>query len=486
MSTGDERLAAPGVRAFTRGRSFLGHLPEVLHTAAFRLAVGFIGAFVASTLLLFGFIYWQTAVVQTRRVDLLLMHEARSIAADPPERIMQTVGTRLMNDLHRFTFAGVFAADGRLEAGNLARIPPGLAADGRAHGAIATLAEPEPGGSQPVRAVARTLPGGRLLVIARSMEPIEELRRVVLRALLLGVPPAIALALAAGVFLSLRALARVREVHETVERIMRGDLHERLPLPGGGDDFDRLAGSVNRMLDEIARLLDEIKGVGNDIAHDLKTPLSRVRAGLERSRDAAGSREALLGAIDRAIISLDQTLSIINALLRIGEIEAGRRRIGFAPVELAALLVEIAELYAPIAEERRIRLTVAVPPAPVSADGDRDLLLEALANLVGNAIKFTQEGGIVALSLEQREAGPLLLVRDNGPGIPPAEHEAVFRRFYRSDKSRHIDGSGLGLSLVAAIAKLHGFAIHLEDATPGCIFVLYCYPTAATTEQPPG
>jgi len=114
------------------------------------------------------------------------------------------------------------------------------------------------------------------------------------------------------------------------------------------------------------------------------------------------------------------------------------------------------------------------------------LLLEALANLVGNAIKFTQEGGIVALSLEQREAGPLLLVRDNGPGIPPAEHEAVFRRFYRSDKSRHIDGSGLGLSLVAAIAKLHGFAIHLEDATPGCIFVLYCYPTAATTEQPPG
>ena len=456
----------------------LPHLPEIARTAAFRLAIAFAGAFVGSTLLLFTFIYWQTAVYETGRIDAFIVQLAATAAEAPPEQLMWTVGTRLSNDLHRLTFAALFDADGRLLAGNLPRIPADLPVDGLAHSAAAELPSARGSTIDRVRAVARRLPDGRLFVVARNIDELVMLRSIVLRALELGVIPAVLLALLVGAFLSLRALRRVRLVHQTVERIMRGDLHERLPIRGTGDDFDRLAASVNRMLGEIGRLLDEIKGVGDDIAHDLRTPLSRVRARLERSRDAARTHGELQEAIDRAIAGLDQALAIITALLRIGEIEAGRRRIGFAHVDVAGILTEIGDLYAPIAEERGIRFDVAAPPGP-PVFGDHDLLIEALANLVGNAIKFTPEGGAVRLSLIDGGAGPVIRVADSGPGIPPAEREAVLKRFYRSDKSRHVDGSGLGLSLVAAIAKLHGFAIRITDANPGCVVELDCRPPDA-------
>lgn len=447
-------------------------LPEVAHTPAFRLAVAFATAFVGSTLLLFAFIYWQTAVYETGRIDAFIVRLAATAAEAPPEQLMWTVDNRLSNDLHRLTFAALFDPDGRLVAGNLKRVPADLPVDGLAHSTAADLPSAHGSTTDRVRAVARRLPDGRLFVVARNVDELVMLRATVLRALELGVIPAGVLALLVGAFMSVRALRRVRLVHQTVERIMRGDLYERLPIRGTGDDFDRLAASVNRMLEEIGRLLDEIKGVGDDIAHDLRTPLSRVRARLERSRDRTHGE--LQEAVDRAIAGLDQALAIITALLRIGEIEAGRRRIGFADVDLAGVLTEIGELYAPVAEERQIRFDMTAPHcAPVF--GDRDLLLEALANLAGNAIKFTPEGGVVRLSLIDKGAGPVIRVADSGPGIPPGEREAVLKRFYRSDKSRNVDGSGLGLSLVAAIAKLHGFAIRIADGGPGCVVELDCH-----------
>ncbi len=456
--------------------------PEVFRTAAFRLAEAFAAAFVLSTLLLFAFIYWQTAVYETGRIDAFIVRLAATAATAPPEQLMWTVGSRLSNDLHRLTFAALFDGKGRLVAGNLERIPADLPLDGRAHDA----ALPTDGGAvEQVRAAARRLPDGRIFVVARNVDELVTLRAVVLRALELGVIPAVLLALLTGAFLSLRALRRVRLVHETVERIMRGDLHERLPIQGTGDDFDRLAASVNRMLDEIGRLLDEIKAVGDDIAHDLRTPLGRVRARLERARDGARTHEELQDAIDRGIAGLDQALAIITALLRIGEMEAGRRRGGFAAFDPAGLLLEIGELYAPIAEEQRVAFAVSAPPA-WSVFGDRDLLIEAVANLVGNALKFTPEGGAVRLELRAAAAGPVIRISDTGPGIPTAEREAVLKRFYRSDKSRHIEGSGLGLSLVAAIAKLHGFAIRISDAGPGCVVDLHCYPAGRAAADAPG
>ena len=317
-----------------------------------------------------------------------------------------------------------------------------------------------------VRAVDRRLANGNYLVIGRNSEAIERLRDLVLRALGLGVIPAFILSLATGAFLSWRTQKRVQDVNQTAERIMLGQLRERLPTRGGHDEFDRLAISVNRMLDEIERLLNELRATGDEIAHDLRTPLTRVRARLERGLSTAATREELATAVDRSILGLDQALAVITALLRIREIEIGQRRSGFAAVDLREIIMAIEDLYQPIGEERGIAFTVSAPEGMV-VRGDRDLLVEAVGNLVDNAIKFTHPGGSVALSLFKCDSKVVIRVADSGPGIDARERDAVFTRFYRSESSRKFEGTGLGLSLVAAIANLHRIDIAIEDSHPG-------------------
>lgn len=451
-------------------------LPELFRTASFRLALGFSLAFSTLTLLLLAFIFWQTTILETRRVDRFLITDSRTASAEPSEQLSRELGLRagreLFHGLRRLNFAGLFDAAGHPLAGNIPRLPDGLPADGRPHTLSLVLDDDPAAEPEPVRAIARPLPGGQRLVLMRSLADLERMRHVILRALGLSLAPALVLALTAGAFMSLRALRRVKEVHETMARILSGDLHERLPLTGSGDDFDQLAAAVNRVLDEIGRLLEQLRGIGNDIAHDLRTPLSRVRARLERARAHAEEAEALREAIDRAIIGLDQVLGIITALLRIGEIET-RRQAGFTPLDPAQIAREIADLYGPIAEEREIGFRLALEdPPPI--EGDRELLLEALANLLGNAIKFTPPGGEVTLEVRRSGGGVAFVVRDTGPGIAPEERELVFKRFYRSDKSRHVEGSGLGLSLVKAIADLHGFEVRIEEGRPGAVFILSC------------
>jgi len=263
-----------------------------------------------------------------------------------------------------------------------------------------------------------------------------------------------------------------------MERIIAGDLQKRLPTRGGDDPFDKLAGIVNRMLDRIESLLREIAGTGDDIAHDLRTPLTRVRASLERGRDNAASLGALQAVVDRAIGGLDQTLTIITALLRIAEIEQGRRREAFGDVALETIVREVAELYAPIAEDKQLELRVETATAP-PIRGDRDLLFEAIANLVDNAVKFTPAGGAVRLAVVRGEGGPIVRICDTGPGIAESEREAVVKRFYRSDKSRRTPGTGLGLSLVAAIARLHEFRLSISG-NAGCVVELACWPHDAS------
>jgi signal transduction histidine kinase len=221
------------------------------------------------------------------------------------------------------------------------------------------------------------------------------------------------------------------------------------------------------MLDEIARLLDEIKATGDEIAHDLRTPLTRVRARLENAKRKQAVPGELAQIIDKSIHGLDQALAIITALLRIREIEAGRRRAGFRAVKLSEIVHAVDELYQPIAEDRTIALTLDIAAQPVMF-GDRDLLIEAVGNLVDNALKFTPEGGSVGIVLGQRQGRPLLVIADSGPGIAEEEREAVFLRFHRSARAQHVPGVGLGLSLVAAIAKLHDIRITLGEGAPGC------------------
>jgi signal transduction histidine kinase len=448
-------------------------LPEFARTTTFRWTLATAGAFVLCTLVLFGFVYWQAAAYMTTNIDVLLTDGLHIIAAESPEQRLASIDDRLRQDPRRIRLAGLFGADGHHIAGNVESLPPGLAPDAPADAVIVRL-DGQVRETQKARVAAQPLPSGEILLIGRNIDEIAEIAEIVGRALALGLLPAFGLAVAIGVLLSLRAHNRLSEVNRRIQLIVGGDLRERLPIRGLDDPFDQLAISVNGMLGEIEALIHEIAGVGDDIAHDLRTPLTRVRIRLERGRLHAATLQELREVADQAIAGLDQSLAVVTALLRIAEIEHSRRLEGFSQVSLAPLMREVGDLYDPIAEDKGVSLGVeAAEEAMVY--GDRDLLFEAVANLVDNAVKFTPEGGRVDLALASHEGKILIQVRDSGPGISEIERDAVTKRFYRSDKSRRTEGLGLGLSLVAAIVKLHGFRFTIT-AGPGCTAEIACPP----------
>src|SRR5882672_10576711 len=420
-------------------------LPDFIRTTTFRWTLAIASAFVLYTFVLFGFVYWQTDAYMLSEGDVFLANELSVFAANTPEQRLAEIDDRLRKDPRHVKVAGLFGADGHRIAGNIESLPGGLAPD---------------------------VPSGEILVIGRNIDEIAEIAEIVWRALGLGLLPAVAVAVAIGMMLSLRALGRLSDVNRRIQRIVAGDLRERLPTRGSDDPFDQLAVSVNGMLGEIETLIHEIAGVGDDIAHDLRTPLTRVRVRLERGREHAATLGELRAAVDQAIAGLDQSLAIITALLRIAEIEHGRRLERFSEVGLAPVLREVGDLYEPIAEDKHVALTVEAADE-ATVHGDRDLLFEAVANLVDNAVKFTPEGGRVELALLRRQGETVIRVSDTGPGIPEMERGAVTKRFYRSDKSRRTEGLGLGLSLVAAIVHLHGFRFTI-GGNPGCTAEIVC------------
>lgn len=448
-------------------------LVDFARTTTFRWTLTVAGSFILCILVLFGFVYWQTATYLTATIDSLLTGEIKIIANESADHRRAHVEERLFNDPRRFRIAGLFDAEGRRTAGNIESVPPGLVPDVPASVTVARV-DSRGREMQTVRLVMHSFPDGDVLVIGRNIDELGEIAEIVGNALVLGLIPALVLSVAIGIILSLRTQNRLSDVNRTIRRIVAGDLRERLPTRGLDDPFDQLAASVNRMLGEIEALILKIAGVGDDIAHELRTPLTRVRIILERGRANAKSLEELQKVSDRAIVGLDQSLTIVTALLRIAEIEHHRRLAAFGEVPLADLVRQVCDLYEPIAEDKRITLGVEVTDN-ITVRGDRDLLLEAVANLVDNAIKYTPEGGSVELALIRKDNEPLIQVRDSGPGISEDEREAVTQRFYRSDRSRRSEGIGLGLNLVAAIVKLHGFQLSISSG-PGCVAQIVCTP----------
>jgi signal transduction histidine kinase len=446
-------------------------LPDFLRTTTFRWTLAVASAFVLCTLALFGFVYWQTAAYMTSTFDDLITGELRVLAADTPEQRLVQIDKRLGDDPRRIRIAGLFDAEGHRITGNIESLPPGLAPDVPAN-AMVVRVDNRGREMEKVRLATDRLPNGEVLVFGRNVDDLAEIAEIVRRALALGLLPAFGLAVVIGWVLSSRAQDRLSEANRRIQRIVAGDLRERLPTRGGNDPFDQFAVSVNRMLGEIETLIQEIAGIGDNIAHDLRTPLTRVRVRLERGREHAATLPEFRAVADQAIAGLDQTLTIITALLRISEIEHGRRLEGFSEVRLAPLLREVGDLYDPIAEDKGVILRVDAADEAV-VHGDRDLLFEAVANLVDNAVKFTPEGGRVELALLRRGGESVIRVSDTGPGIPESEREAVTKRFYRSDKSRRTAGLGLGLSLVAAIVKLHGLRFTI-GAGRSCTVEIAC------------
>jgi len=443
-------------------------LPGFARTTTFRSAAVAAGAFAIFVLVLFGFIYWKTDRYLVARSDNVIASQLRVMSTLPLERQVDVISYHLSEDPRGVQFAGLFRPDGSRMAGNLVGLPPDLKLDGSVQSMQVKRMNANGGAeTRAVRAIGQHLPDGEILVIGRDVDEAIEISRVVGQALALGLIPALVLCLAVGALLSMRAERRIADVGQHVQRIVEGDLRERLPKLTGDDPFAKLASIVNGMLDEIEALMHAIAGIGNDIAHDLRTPLTRVRLMLERGRTNAQTLEQFRLVSDKAIAGIDQSLAMTTALLRLVEIENSRRSAAFGKVALVDLVREVGELYEPIAEGKNIALHIDLAHAPI-VNGDRDLLMEAVVNLVDNAVKFTPIGGRVELSLCRGDGESIIRVKDTGAGISELERDAVLKRFYRLEKLKSAPGLGLGLNLVAAIVKLHGFRLTIRPGS-GCV-----------------
>jgi signal transduction histidine kinase len=380
-------------------------------------------------------------------------------------------------DPHGIMSVGLFDRDHRPVAGNIDRLPTSLAQDGQVHLLQHGLPRPDRDAERVgARGLASRLPNGDILVIAKDTSTIDGLGAIIRRALLWGISLTIIPGLLGGFLLRRGPWKRIRALQEATDPIRQGDLSKRLPVSRRGDELDQLAAIVNTMLGEIERLMSEVKGVCDNIAHDLRTPLTRLRARLYRTQQQLEGRpeEALLEA---SMVDIDAVLTRFRALLRVSELEDRNRAACFDEVDIGHVLRQVHEFYAPVAEDRGQPFELDVQPlAPIRADAH--LLFEALANLVGNAIKFTPPGGKVSLRASMDKRGPRVDIIDSGPGIPADERDAVTRRFYRGDNSRTTAGSGLGLSIVSAIVRLHGYALDIGQASTGARLTLYCYPVA--------
>jgi len=420
----------------------------------------------------FSVTYWLGISALSEAVDAALLEQLELLASRPPDLLPFMITSRMSHQPAVITQVGLFDAARKLIVGDLSELPTALQADGKA-AMIDTPAD----GDNPAghfHMALRRLPDGRLLAVGRDVTGLLQMRTTLMLMLVISVTLAAAISLAVGMVFGFRTEHRLARLRLAARRIVDGALHERLPESDKKDELDQLTAIVNQILGRLEASVAAWKNVGEDIAHDMRTPLTAVRARLERARGQELLTEASDMAIAQAISGLDEALSVMNALLRIAEIEKGRRREKFAPFDLTAVVTETAETFLPLAEDAGIHLNVAFD-GPMTIVGDRALFVEVVVNLVDNAIKFAGRGASVSLTLNGTKLGPVLCVSDTGPGIPPEERTLVFQRFYRSEPSRYTPGSGLGLAVVASIASLHDFRLVLLENAPGCIFQIDCW-----------
>jgi signal transduction histidine kinase len=447
-------------------------LPEFTRSTTLRWTVLVAAIFAAFIVAMLGFVYLKTKDDLTKRSDRIIAAQIAVVAQLSPEQRLDAIDEHLKRDPGRIRLAGLFTSNGRRVAGNLENLPPDLKTDNMVQSALVDRTGENGREKQEARLIARNLSNGDVLAIGRNIDEIAEIARVVGGTLALGLLCTVLVCLAVAAVLGARSRRRIVEVNERVGRIVAGNLRERLPHQNADDPFSKLAMIVNGMLDEMETLIQSLAGVGNDIAHDLRTPLTRARLTLERGRARATTLEQLQAVADKTIEKIDQSLAIVTAILRLAEIEKSQRSAGFGKVALTDLVREVGEMYEPIAEDKGIALLVHSPPE-LSAFGDRDLLVEAVANLVDNAVKFTPSGGKVEIGLFSADGENVVRIKDTGAGISERERDAVLRRFYRSERTGHISGLGIGLNLVAAIARLHGFRLTILPG-PGCMVEIGC------------
>jgi signal transduction histidine kinase len=459
-----------------RKQSWRLRLLELRRAASFRMALLFMCLYGVISVLLFAFLYFQISGYAQARIDEWLPRGRNSMLRGDMAELRTRVADHAKIDPENDRPYALFDRTGRRLAGTFTGPMPWPVHDGRPY----TLQVIEPSRQhvreRTLRAGAYLMPDSQVLIISQDMAEIEAFDALLLKALAAAAVVALLMGFAGALLIGRRAVARLDAITDAIQAIVSGDLSQRLPpgrTGGAEDDLDRLVGVVNTMLGEIERLMHEVKGACDNIAHDLRTPLARLLAGLERAQRRAASADDYQEAIEAAIGETLSLLTIFNAMLRISEVEDGARRAGFTDIDLAAIADDAVEFYAPSADEKPVTLEyVRGEDLAIPMRGDASLLFEAIGNLIDNAIKFTPDGGHIAVTLTRQDEGVHLAVHDSGPGIDPAEREAVFLRFHRTESSRHLPGNGLGLSLVAAVARLHGLQVAVLASEQGCHIVL--------------
>ena len=458
-------------------------LQEHWRISTFRLAILFGILFVFGNVALLSLIYWQTSSYLVHRVDDSIYGMAGNFKNLAPDNVAHEVDEALAYDLRRSDLYGLFTADGKAIAGNMKALPPNLPVDGNihqfAHQSIPAFRSPA-SATQTVNGLAHALvqrlANGNILIIGRDFTQLAEIKAIILNALIGSGTVILFIGLLSGFALSLSPLRRISAIRATSRRIMQGELSLRMPLSNRHDELDMLSTIVNAMLEEIERLLTEVKGVTDTLAHDLRTPLTRLRLMLYRAQQQLTPGHPQQALLENALGETDSLLIRFRALLRISEIENHQRKSGFKSVNPEEVLMQLVELFEPLAEDASVNLTLQCEATP-TIEADPDLLFEALSNLVDNAIKFTPAGGSVWIKLSQMNSMPRIDIIDTGCGIPVSEREAVLLRFHRSNTAQahhNKEGYGLGLSIVAAVMRLHGFSMQFQDTEFGTHVTVYC------------
>jgi signal transduction histidine kinase len=450
--------------------------PKILRTSTFRLSAIYLLVFLLSAGALLAYVFYNTVGLLERQTEETIRAEVQALGDQYRVRslggVVDVINRRITDETG--TLYLLVNEGGERLIGNLATlphldIPDGSWVDfpinkGKGQNAVTHMA----------RAFHVDLAGGYELLVGRDVEEQRTFRNVILNALYWGIGLALALGLGGGFLMSRNFLRRVDAITEASRSIMAGDLSQRMPVAGSGDELDRLAGSLNEMLGQIERLMAGMKEVSSNVAHDLKTPLTRLRARAESALRSSGAREHR-EALQQTIVESDKLLQTFNALLSIARAESGQAREGLNLLDAADVLRDVAELYEPILEDGGGSLKLAMLPA-LNVRADRQLLAQALSNIIDNAMKYgasaETERVDITLAATVEHDSAVITIADQGQGVAAENRDRVFDRFVRLDESRSKPGNGLGLSMVASVMKLHGGTVQLADASPGLKVIL--------------
>ncbi len=449
----------------TTPSSLAGLRGSLMRSSAFRLTMTYTALFGLSVLLVLAFIYWTTGQAISRQTDDTITAEIDALYQHYDTEGLDGLVRTIEERTRAQTLAGglYLLTDQDLQRiiGNVPSWPMAAkASNGWLTFGLTGRSDDAAFG----RGRTFVLPGGYRLLVGRDMRALERFQSLMVDTMAWACAGTLILGVVGGFAFSRRVVARLETINSTAGQIMQGDITHRVPLSGSGDEFDRLAITLNAMLDQIEQLMAGIRTVTNNIAHDLRSPLTRMRSQLERAMLSAEDAESLRDTCAQVIGEADTLLATFNALLSIAEAEAGTRLSEAVPVDLCALVEDVVDLYGPLAEDAGLSVTIQAlaSPSPLFVTGSRELLFQALSNIIDNAIKYTPAPGAIAVRMAEDTKGIILDVLDDGPGVPADDRERVLDRFVRLDVSRSTPGNGLGLSLVVAISRLHRSVLSLH------------------------